>query len=253
MPLDYTVGEGVDDIEGRPLFHGIGVEDWFFDLKSRDGQSNVNFYYLRIERYVPGGIRFHGNRDILEQWNGNNTVYGCYFYEIGNKWYPDAHYGYGAVDLVNSDNNWIENNHIVKAENKSGSDASHMHAVYLAHNSDRNQIERNRVERISGDPIRVRDFSNKNVINSNNIIEAGKYAYYSTYRNTERNECPSWENEFRSNIVNCGYNGESIQLFRYFVRYNGNGALDDGPEYPTGDCAEFDRWLYTSGNERPCL
>ncbi len=252
MPLDYNYGDGINDISGRPIFDGNGIVNSFFILDSRGGKTNVRFYYIRIQEYIKQGILFSGDGNDLEKWNGYNTVYGCYFYEIGNKKYPNAQYGYGAIVFSNSDYNSIRNNHFVKAENRSEK-ASKMHGVYLADNSDNNKIISNRFYKISGDPVRVRDFSNYNLIFDNLIEKSGKYAYFSTYRNAETGECRSWENEFRDNTVNCGYSGEKIKLFRYFVRWNGDGNLDDGPQYPVGDCQIFCNWLYTSGNDRPCL
>jgi len=139
----------------------------------------------------------------------------------------------------------------VRLENET-KNASHIHGVYLAHNSSHNIIERNRFYKITGDAIRVRNFSNFNKIRNNKIIQSGMRAHYSTYRNSEIGECRSWENEFRDNTVSCGYSGSKISLFRYFLRINGNGAVSDGPQYPNGNCGSFSRRLYTSNNIRNC-
>lgn len=249
MPTDYQYGEGIDDILARPVFDGGGMTDWFFDLRVADGEpTNLRFYYLKIQHYIPGGIRFRGNADYFSGWNGYNTVYGCYFFEIGNELYPDEDFGYAGLDLVNSDYNTIKLNHFVHNEDH-GSDASHMHGIYLAHNSDHNTASVNNFSWISGDPIRVRDYSNHNIIRNNDIRRSGKYAYFSSYRDLNSDECRCWENEFRDNTINCGYEGEEILLFGYYT--NGN-PMEDTEAYPDGDCVEFDHWLHTSGNDRSC-
>jgi hypothetical protein len=46
MPSDYTYGEGVSGIAGRPVFDADGQQDWFFVLKSSEGTpTNIRFYY----------------------------------------------------------------------------------------------------------------------------------------------------------------------------------------------------------------
>lgn len=254
MPQDYQYGGGYSSIAGRPEFDGNGTNNWFFDLREFDGRSNIRFYYLKVSNYAYGGIRFYGDRTnppLYDGWNSHNSVFGCYFYELGNKKYPGLNLGYAAIDFVNSDHNTITNNHFVKLENKTA-DASHIHGVYLAHNSCDNLIRRNKFYKITGDAVRIRNYSNRNDIQYNRIIRSGIRAHYSTYRNSEIGECRSWENRFRYNTVSCGYNGKKISLFRYYLRYNGNGATPDGPQYPDGNCPSFSRRLYTVGNVRDC-
>lgn len=241
LPEDYNYRGGVGAIAGRPVFDGQGTQDWFFDLRVGGGQaSNVRFYYVRVQGYVPGAIRFLGSRNDRNGFNGLNTVYGCYFFELGNKKYPTTSFGFGALDLVNSDHNFIRNNHFIKIENKSGGDASHIHGIYLAHSSDRNLIIANRFSYITGDPIRVRDFSNNNDILENAFIRTGKYAFYSDFHAS--GECRSWQNEFRNNSpLSCSYSGDYLTRFRYF---------DNDPRYPEGaNCLRLPKRLSTSGND----
>lgn len=254
MPQDYQYGEGYSGIAGRPEFNGNGTDDWFFDLQSSSGRSNVRFYYLKVSNYTYGGIRFYGSRKNVPaypDWNGYNSVYGCYFYALGNKKYPGLNMGYAAIDFVNSDHNIVRNNHFVKLENKTA-DASHIHGVYLAHNSSDNLIQKNKFYKITGDAVRVRNYSNRNDIQQNRILRSGIRAHYSTYRNSTNGECRSWENRFRYNTVSCGYNGQRISIFKFFLRYQGNGATPDGPQYPDGSCPAYSRQLYTAGNVRDC-
>lgn len=253
IPSDYPdAGGSREDIAGLPVFDGEGENDWFFDLRVETGEkTNIEIQYLQIEDYLPGGIRFRGDQNDFGKSNSHNTVRGCKILQIGNKRRPGSAYGYAAVDLVNSDYNTIRANHFIKNENTTA-DASHMHGVYLAHNSSNNTITNNRFQTISGDPIRIRNYSNYNTFTENDILESGKYAYYSAWRNAETGECRSWKNEFRNNDISCGYSGNEISLFKEFVRWDGNGSLEDGPSYPSGGCTAYSPWLSTSGNIRNC-
>ncbi len=262
MPSDYKYGQGINDISGRPAFDGQGANSYFFKvLTIKQTKTNLRFYYIEIRDYIFGGINFHADKDNFDNWNGYNTIYGCYFDSLGDKYYPQTFkgIGYGAIDLVNSDHNIIQQNHFAHCEN--GTDgASHMHGVYLSDNSDHNLIQHNNFTWISGDAVRIRNFSNNNIINdSNEIRRCGVYSYYSTYRDLTKGECRSWENEFRDNICECGYAGQEIQLFTFWVvHFDDNNKpkqdKDDSSKYADGwhHCQKHSRWLYTSGNQRLC-
>ena len=252
MPIDYH-GGGIDSIAGRPVFDGQGAP-YMFRLHVTDGQpTNMEFIYLRFERYQQYALHFLGNRNNFDTgWNGSNRVFGCYFYDIGNLASP-GNPGYGAVDLVNSIENTITNNHFVKNENIP-SQAGLMHSVYLAHGSRWNDIHNNRFQTVSGDPIRVRDYSNFNDFRGNVFTDAGSSAFISDWWcdmsanpncTKEGGECPSWENEFRNNELHCGYSGD-ISVFRYF----------QGETYVPDWCDDHftDGWarLYTSSNTKTC-
>lgn len=62
-----------------------------------------------------------------------------------------AHYGWGALDFVNSSEDTITGNHFVDLEN-SGTDTDLIHGVYLAHHSDHNVLAGNEFRDVSGDP-----------------------------------------------------------------------------------------------------
>lgn len=216
------------DDKNRPVFHGGGTHDTWFALGVASGQdTNLHFRYLRVESYRTA-MDFRGNRNSEAGSNGNNSLYGMYFKRIGSKWIAGAEASTGAVILRNSDDNRIENSHFIDIQNSS--DCGLLHALYLAHMSDDNYIRGNRIVRNCGDPIRLRDFSNRNVIRANEILDSGSAAYTDWYcdwdawanRDCPRDgidrfgnavseaaeacrctkatpECPSWENEFRDN------------------------------------------------------
>jgi Right handed beta helix region len=221
MPSDYQYGMGISGIAGRPVFDGGGSSDWFFQLKSTKGQpTNVRFYYLRIHGYVPGAIYLRGDPNEWQKWNGYNLVYGCYFYNLGNQNDPVAAYGFGAVTLKNSDYNTIRNNVFKKLVNVPAGNEKYIHGVYLLNNSGNNVIQHNNFSYISGDPIKVRDYSNYNKIYSNSFVRTGHQAFLlDAPKGDDPDECNSWRNEFRYNTpLSCGYHGQAILRYKRYPR-----------------------------------
>jgi hypothetical protein len=142
---------------------------------------------------------------------------------IGNVFNPALDPTTAAVRLVNSDDNEIANNHFVNIINTV--DAGLLHALYIAHMSDRNRILRNRFENNAGDPVRLRDFSNGNLINENRFIKAGITAAYTDwYCDHEVRtdctkpdpECPSWDSEVRDNIFDGTYACDVLPAWHLF-------------------------------------
>ncbi|MFY0539265.1 right-handed parallel beta-helix repeat-containing protein [Nannocystis pusilla] len=255
MPVDYADGDGIDDIAGRPVFDGDGAGALLtLDVASGE-ETHLEFYYLEIQHYLHYGLYFRGDRlDPEGGWNGGNRIFGVYFTEIGSLHVPGEQ-GYGAIDLVNLRANDIRNNHFIAVENHPQK-AGLMHGVYIAHHSTGNQIRGNQFTAISGDPIRVRDDSNANVIEDNTFSTTGSVAFYSDwYCDPDANpnctkpggECPSWQNEFRDNALHCGYGGEPLPTFSY---------IQGGADYVPPGCPDHfaDGWkrLSTSGNTTAC-
>jgi hypothetical protein len=251
MPSDYALGEDLSGIQGRPVFDGDGLVDWFFILKSSKGEpTNIRFYYLRIQEYSSGGISFNAaeGHDARPYWNGYNVVYGCYFYKLGDRYFvphgdETTDTGIAGVGSGNSDHNLIRNNVFAYLENRSAT-ANRIHGVYLAHSSDYNLVTHNDFFYITGDPIKVRNYSNYNQIFSNSFYRTGATAFF--HDAPSSGECSSWRNEFRYNTLQCGYWGSSIKVF------------EDSPQpnLPRGwqgsACPALWEWLYTSGNQKLC-
>ncbi len=251
MPADGTSAV-------RPVFDGCSSASgactqltWFTLSNSSGVHSKLHFWYIRVQRYNTA-ISFNGQRDNLAGYNGGNRIFGCYFDQLGNGWAGSTSHTYStaAVRLVNSDDNVIENNHFYNIINSTSPAA--LHAIYVAHKSDRNSILRNVFERVSGDAIRVRDYSNYNIINQNRITRAGAYGYSewlcdSAQRTdcTLATECRSYQNEFRDNTLDGTYSCQPMTTWVYYQT-----------DYPV-NCAraQLDPRLRTSGNVQtsaPC-
>jgi hypothetical protein len=254
MPEHTITFKRADDDGPRPQFVGCdesGCAHTFFILNHSDGEAtNLHFEYLQIERYR-AAISLQGNRNDFARSNGHNVIYDCYFRRIGNKWNDNASgQSYAVVRLLNSDDNLVRNNHFVECEN--ATNAGLLHALYIAHNAERNHVIKNRFVTHSGDPIRVRDFSNDNSIEENVFIRSSATAMFSDWYCTgdactkAEPECPSWGNEFRDNELDGDYSCNTASTWHLF-----------GPDAATGCSppAPDAKRLSTSGNVKtavPC-
>ena len=241
----------------RPIFDGEGRQYWFRLEAGSGTNTNLYFRYIKVMNYK-NGVYLSGDRENEGGgWNGNNHFYGMYFLNIGSKHAGGENYGLAAIGMINSRNNVVTNCHFVNLENRDNNgdgsaedECSHLHAVYMAHYSSNNRISWNRIERVCGDPIKVRDESNWNDVRHNRFIRTGQNAFYVDAPCTRplcqgeddekcctksTIECPSYGNEFRDNDCNKGYSGGKISLFRYIAPDDRCGPL---PE----------RRLRTSGN-----
>ncbi|HLS27866.1 MAG TPA: right-handed parallel beta-helix repeat-containing protein [Opitutales bacterium] len=251
VPIDSRiVFEALDPDLPRPIFDGCAENGecnggtWFLLSFSGGRPSNLEFRNLRIENYQTA-LSFNGNRNSQDLFNGGNVVEGCHFYRIGNIFNPLLDPSTAVIRLVNSKDNLIINNDFIDAINtRSG---ALLHAVYVAHLSDRNFILQNRFINHSGDPVRVRDFSNDNVINDNVYIRAGAAGYSEWYCDQDARddcskptpECPSWGNEFRNNFLVSRYGGGTIKVWETHQPDSTTGCSP-----PTSDA----RRVRTSGN-----
>ncbi len=264
MPEHTITFRRRDDEGERPVFDGCLVADvtdpatecpggtWFQLRHSAGEETNLHFWYVQVQRYQTA-ISLNANRNDEAASNGSNRIYGCYFYRIGNVFNPALSPSTAAVRLVNSDDNEIANTHFVEIVNTSS--AGLLHAIYVAHMSDRNQILRNRFLRNSGDPIRVRDYSNDNVVNDNRFIQTGIEAAYTTWYcdhdvrddcTKPAPECPSWGNQFRNNSLDGNYACDRLSGFHYYLDDSTTGCAPPSPDAQR---------LRTSGNstsETPC-
>ncbi|WP_408097065.1 hypothetical protein ACJVC5_18685 [Peredibacter sp. HCB2-198] len=194
----------------------------FFILKGTNGKAtNLSFEYLAI-RYYAEAISFNGNRDDEKAgFNSNNKILYCLFDKIGSKYHVDKSLpAYAVVRFVNSRKNEVKGNVFSNVENYSRPEL--LHSVYVAHLSHENTFEGNSFRKQPGDPLRIRDYSNFNVITKNEFDSAGAYAYSEWYCEASESsdctkkvpECPSWGSKMYSNV----YRGSG--LFHYYVRPN---------------------------------
>jgi hypothetical protein len=247
--ITFTRPEG---LVGRPIFDGCRNDEclggtWFQIQSSTGEPTRLSFLHLRIQNYGTA-MSFNGNRNDAGASNGGNRVYGCYFSRIGNISNPELNPSTAVIRFVNSDDNIVANSHFVDVINTRSSGL--LHSLYIAHMSDRNRIERNRFVRNSGDPVRLRDFSNDNIINDNRFIQSGIEAGYTDWYcdhdarddcTKPEPECPSWNNQFRNNELDGDYLCGQLGTFHYFQGEQTTGCTPPTPEA---------RRLRTSNNEQ---
>lgn len=229
-----------EDTWQKPIFDGE-LENgsrpggtWFNLNYSAGTPTRLHFHRLHIQNYQTA-MSFNGNRDQVNGYNGNNRIEECVFQQIGNVMNPSLSYSTAVVRLVNSKGNVIHNNDFIDAINVSSPGL--IHALYIAHMSDLNVITQNRFINNSGDPVRVRDYSNYNYIADNVHIAAGDYGYSEWYCDHDGRddctkstpECPSWGNEYRNNVLQGAYGGGDLSVFAFFQpdSTSGCGRPDD--------------------------
>jgi|GEM_PF-1029511 len=226
-PGRRIIFEAFDRDLPRPVFDGCtsggscGGGTWLMLSFSGGRHTNLEFRHLRFENYQTA-LSFNGNRNNnAGGYNGGNVVYGCQFRRIGNVFNPAVAPSTAVIRLVNSKDNIIENNDFIDVINTTSGGL--IHAVYIAHHSDRNFLLQNRFINNSGDPVRVRDFSNDNLIFDNVHIRAGADGYSEWYCDSSTRtdctkptpECPSWGNEYRFNQLVSSWTGGTLGAFRF--------------------------------------
>lgn len=219
----------------QPVFEGTGAAGfWFkYSLPNGDNGGDVNLVFngLKIEHYASGGIYFRGAltpappNGIITPANvgvNHNTIENMVFEDLGSSYVPNSSQGYGGVDTQNSSNNTIINNEFSYFED-SGSSPGLIHGVYIADYSQDDSITDNTFSHIAGDPVRFRDRSNDNTVDSNTFYSSGHYGYASDWFNLGT-ECASLRNLVQNNEADVGFYGTAIPWAAYF-----------GVSSPTGD------------------
>jgi|GEM_PF-1492248 hypothetical protein len=220
----YVIIKGTSPYS-RPRFDGradsvatLGASRAFFVLNARGGMSNLTIENLSITYYAEA-ISFNGSREATETgYNGSNKIIYNQFDKIGSMYMQDKTPAYAVVRFLNSRNNLVSGNTFTNIHNIAAN-ASLLHSLYIASYSSNNNFTGNVFRSQSGDPIRIRDFSNFNNITSNEIDRAGSVGYSEWYceQASQSNctkdvpECPSWGNTFTKN------NLKSVAAFKIYI------------------------------------
>lgn len=187
------------------IFDGGGKARTWLVLDSSSGKpSRLTVSGLEVTNYVTA-ISLNGDRGSTDSWNGQNTISGNTFRNIGQIAIPSGAPSQAVIRLVNSRENKIANNTFANIMNISG--CSGLHAIYMAHYSSRNVIENNIFEKGCGATTKVRDASNSNTIRNNRFIEQADTLFLDSYCDKdarddctkETAECPSWGNQLQNN------------------------------------------------------
>jgi hypothetical protein len=248
LPATYRPGRPTP-LAQRPVFHGPDTPAWWFQANLPDGSpggdTNLRFFDLVVEHYSAGGMTIAGPTTVNEYGVAvpasaglnHNVVSGMTFRDGGSLHVP-SHYGWGALDFVNSSDNLIVGNRFERLEN--AGDDGLMHGVYLAHDSSRNIVTGNRFVDISNDPVRVRNDSDDNQVYRNVFVRAGADGFLTDWfcdatcvaaNPGHTRECASHGNVLHDNELVSGYTGARIPAWHLFVGgndYPGEAGCDNG-------------------------
>jgi hypothetical protein len=201
MPWGWKGGAGYASLPAptdgypsrRPRFvAGESAAGSAITLACNDGvATNFEIYYLSFELYLSDAIHLGTGLNNAPSrclpvgaapspcWSSSNTVEGCSFYRIGDKYWSDRgnQIGYAAIKSDNSRDNVIRNNLFVKIRNEPRMvwtpnrkylDAPGLvHGIYLFEFSSHDLIVGNLFDRISGDAVKLRSSADGTTIQGN--------------------------------------------------------------------------------------
>ncbi len=248
------------------------AEEWFEYRLPDDGpgrKTNLVFDRLIVTGYQDG-IGLRGQFEDDDLWVGSNSITNCTFHDLGDGAIEDFEAqkyedrgkprpGWAGIALANSRNNVVLGNTFDTLSNdyniyEGGDTELYMHGVYLLWYANDNLVAENVFKRVSGDPIRVRDFSNFNTISDNLFSRSGYEAAYGEWycnfvqlepghctkapsRATQ--ECPSYENQFRNNILDGRFSREPTSCQTLDAAYQAF-ELQPGSDYLQQCCESAD-------------
>ncbi|MEU2513143.1 right-handed parallel beta-helix repeat-containing protein [Streptomyces syringium] len=189
------------DGSGRPVFRGQPGKRLYW-LRTTEAGAQFDIRGLQLQEYTRGGIFFRGS--------SRNNIRGMVFTHIGSKHaLSGVTQGNGGVHLNDSNRNWIAGNRFNALENipldpdgdgpKKPTGIAEIHAVYFGARSSDNTVTGNRFTTVSGDPVRMRNRSDNNVIDANRFARTGYKGLASDWYDEDASECESIGNSFTNN------------------------------------------------------
>ncbi|MCS0635432.1 hypothetical protein NX801_07115 [Streptomyces sp. LP05-1] len=197
--IDFAAEPGT----GRPVFDGGRTAEYW--LKVMPTETRLSFTGFTVLRYTIGGIMLRGTGTGPGKRITGATIRGNVFKEIGG---PAS--GFGAVHLNYADHTLIQNNAFLDLVN--GECGGCMHGVYLALESNDNRVTGTTTfARVSGDPVRVTDFSNRNTVSGATFDHTGTHAALSVWRLPDRpRQCSSGNVLYSDESAITGFTGEPL-------------------------------------------
>lgn len=147
----------------RPVFDGSEATGSFHYWMNTAGGPRLVVEGLQVRNYRTGGIRMDTD---------GNVVRDVVFEQLGNAHVPDGP-GYAALHLLGSSGNEISDTVFRDLENVDCPGC--MHGVYAANGSSDNRVTGSVFDRITGDPVRLRNDTHRNVFTHNTFSESGSY------------------------------------------------------------------------------
>lgn len=214
VPQEELVLRSTSETE-RPVFDGSQATGGLHYWMNTAGGPRLDVRGLLVRNYRTGGIRLDTD---------GNRVHDTIFERLGNQHVPDGP-GYSALHLLGSSHNTFSDNVFRDLENSDCPGC--IHAVYAANGSSDNRVVDNEIARVTGDPVRLRNDTHRNVIEGNTFSRSGTNiahrAMVSFWRFTADEECGSDNRVDHNRYDGRFYNGDSGQ------RIIGSGSSDGVP------------------------
>lgn len=181
---------------------------------ARPAAANLEVRNLTIRGFQSGGVEISPQQQAgaEHQWDGgqNAFVAGAHIHNVGfndlgskrsrkgeTDW-SKMQFGAGGLMMRGVSGSTIEdcsfegleNGLVPGAANHGKAGPRLIHAVYLNNQSSGNQIRNNRFKDVSGDPVRVSNGSNDNVVRGNRTDNAGSKALVSAWHNVADPNAP---------------------------------------------------------------
>lgn len=145
----------------RPVFDGSRATGNLHYWMNTAGGPSLDVRGLTVRNYRTGGIRMD---------TAGNVVTDLVFERLGNQHVPDGP-GYAALHLLGSSGNTVTDNVFRDLENLDCPGC--IHAIYAANGSSDNRFTGNAMARITGDPVRLRHDTHRNVFERNTFARSG--------------------------------------------------------------------------------
>jgi hypothetical protein len=206
----------------RPVFDGKGKAGTFVSVKTHAQQNtNLVFEGLTIQSYYTA-FSLDGGTDASE-WSGGNVIRDCIFDNIGDRDGDGVGKSWGSIVFEYQRGDVIENNVFNDIYNDPSEGPLMTHVLYLSHGSSNNVIRNNFIHNASGDPFRIRDGANNNLISGNYTDRAGAWAPITRYRTNTNGEDWVHHNKLEKNLFLYG-NPTSMATTKVAACYDNNGS-----------------------------
>jgi len=218
----------------RPRFNGGGNGAWLTVKAAFNQLTPLTVTGMEVVNYQTA-VSLDGRNDA-NGWNGGVKIVNNRFANIGSQLAGEKH-STAAIRFVNSRNNLVQGNQFVNIRNSDRCGA--LHSVYMAHFSSHNAIRDNSFDGGCGDPIKVRDQSNDNLVANNTFRDQQvQELFLDSFCNQDvrsdctahHPECPSTGNQFTNNKYLLGAGETPPASFTVKQTVSVSGCAVDNPQ-----------------------
>lgn len=197
--------------------------------------ANMEVTNLTIRGYESGGIEISpqmvdgaANREDagIVAFVGGAIIKGNHFEELGSLHtaqgqanFSTYRFGVGGVMARGLENSFIQDNWFTNLENGTVKGTEWgpilIHAVYLRDKSSNNTVTGNHFTSVSGDPVRVNNASNGNIVRNNTLKNSGVRCLVSEFYNPTAGEADSTGTQIGGNTLGSLY-GKKKKAVKFY-------------------------------------